>query len=143
MTSELHITTVNNNPKQPKVCPDTKSDNTKNNCPCESSIKNAYYIDCVECAQEWHLLCVNLDGLTPTAISKIKSWKCPYCYRCPFFKHKNGDEMTTTLETLFEGLQSFKKCNDTEFKNLEIIKKSVDNKENKDITKWTRAIKKD
>ena len=82
----------------------------------------------------------------------MKSWECPYCYRCPFLKNKNGDKITTAMETLFERLQSIENCNDTEFKNrnekidsissnFEIIKKSVDNKENKDITKWTQAIK--
>ena len=42
----------------------------------------------------------------------MTSWKCPYCYRCPFLKNKNGDKMTTTLETLFERLQIIGKCNE-------------------------------
>ena len=98
----IDVTTVNDNPKQSKVSPDNKSDK-RNNALVNHQLKMHTTLI---------VLSVLKNGLTPTAISKIKSWKCPYCYRCPFLKNKNGDKMTTTLETLFERLQSIEKCND-------------------------------
>ena len=74
----------------------------KANCPClNSSQGQAWLLVCQDCKQTWHNTCVNLNGeiTQPVIDSILKSWKCPWCWKCPYprpNKHiqaKNDDKV--------------------------------------------------
>ena len=51
-------------------------------CPCDETLF-CKSIKCVKCTQQYHILCVGLDGITNAALEKLRNWYCPLCLVLP------------------------------------------------------------
>ncbi len=64
----------------------------KTSYPCGiSSSGQAWLLPCPECKKVWHNVCAGLkaDFTKPVLDSLVKSWKCPWCYTCPYPRSDN------------------------------------------------------
>ena len=101
------LSSPSHSPKTPSTVPpeveiceneleDANRKKVKANCPClNSSQGKAWLLVCMECKQTWHNTCANLTGdiTQPVIDSILKSWKCPWCWKCPYprpAKHKQA-----------------------------------------------------
>ena len=52
-------------------------------CPCGTTGKSTWKIDCSKCRQMWHVECVSLSGLNKEMINRLVDYLCPFCYVAP------------------------------------------------------------
>lgn len=57
----------------------------KKACPCQTSNKDSWKINCTNCKQVWHTTCCNLlnKDFSEKMLNSFKTWLCPWCYTCP------------------------------------------------------------
>ena len=53
-------------------------------CPCNEEITDGTFICCDNCSQWYHLVCVNLVGLSEDAVTDLTDWRCPRCFLSPY-----------------------------------------------------------
>ena len=95
-------------------------------CPCEQ-LQYCKLIKCCKCSQQYHILCVGLEGITNGALEKLKNWYCPLCLVLPLkIKKKLADKLTPESNSDINFDEVIKQIKEVE-KN---IVTKIDNKNN-------------
>ena len=90
----------------------TDPDDSRLKCPCNLSDRTSSYVVCTGCLQEWHQNCVNLIGITPGAILKLRSWLCPRCHVSPYSPTSTPPPCDDPIKEFFSRIEDIKKCNE-------------------------------
>ena len=80
-------------------------------CPCDETAF-CKLIKCVKCSQQYHIICVGLDGITNAALDKLRNWYCPLCLTLPdkikkkmVKKFESSSETTTDLDKILKNIK--------------------------------------